>query len=238
MRGPKAFSLLPVLALVVLTSCSKKTQTTATTTTTTTTTASSITTTAASPCPFTTDFVSPSTAPLINVQSPGGAATAVTAQTTVTCASVVTVDQKGAANVAFGGTAACQLTQDQPDAKVAKMTTRDPASVVFRLGEGKVHCTFGSGQPPIDLCGLGSLLATGDLSSAVATCDPEPVFDVQVFEGTFHLIDPAGNEIDMGPGQEYSFNFQPGQESSTTKAEFSTADRVAFRELLQFVKTG
>jgi hypothetical protein len=240
MRPRKAVALLPVLALVVLSSCSKKaTPTTQGATTTTSTTTSSITTTPpASPCPFTADFVSPSTAPLINVQPPGGAATAVTAQTGVTCASVLTVDLRGAANVDFSGTAACQLTQDQPDVKVAKMTTRDPASVVFRLGEGRVHCTFGSGQPPIDLCGIGSLLATGEVSSAVATCDPEPVFDVEVFEGTFRLIDPAGNEIDMGPGQEYSFNFEPGQESSTTEASFSKEDLLAFRELLQFVKGG
>jgi hypothetical protein len=239
MRDRKAVALLPVLALVVLTSCSKKATTTQGATTTTSTTASGITPTApASPCPFTADFVSPSTTPLINVQPPGGAATAVAAQTTVTCASVVTVDQRGAANVDFSGTAACQLTQDQPDVKVAKMTTRDPASVVFRLGEGRVHCTFNSGQPPIDLCGIGSLVATGEVSSAIATCDPEPVFDVLVFEGTFRLIDPAGNEIDMGPGQEYSFNFEPGQESSTTEASFSKEDLLAFRELLQFVKGG
>jgi hypothetical protein len=241
MRPRKAVALLPVMALVVLTSCSKKaTPTTQGATTTTSTTTSSITTTApASPCPFTADFVSPSTAPLINVQPPGGAAAAVTNQMPITCASVITVDQRGAANVVFGSTAACQLTQDNPGVKVAKVTTRDPAGVILRVGEGMVHCTFGGAQPPIDMCDIGTVLPAGtENNSVIATCDAEPVFDVQVFLGFFHIIDPAGNELDMGQGQEFSFDFDTGQGNPLTDAKFDPTDRGTFADLADFVKIG
>src|SRR5215831_1414510 len=64
-------------------------------------------------CQFTTDSVSPRISPLIEIQPPGSkAARTITTAAGLTCGTVLSVAQNGAADSAFGTQARCQLRQE------------------------------------------------------------------------------------------------------------------------------
>ena len=189
----------------------------------------STTATAASPsCRFTRDRVRPAVTPLIQVQAPGEATpAAITQQQNLTCATIVRVSQRGAADSFFGADAACQLTQDNPDAgKIARLTTRDPPNDLFRLVEGRVRCTMAASGTTLTLCDMGTLLMDGATQGRI-TCDPEPVFEVAAFAGTLRVTDPAGHEFDVAPGTQLTFDFEV-KASTVGRAVFTVDDVGAF----------
>jgi hypothetical protein len=182
-----------------------------------------------SSCQFQRDFVTPTLAPLIQVQPPGAVSpTAITQRGHLPCSTVLRVAQLGAADSAFGNTALCQLTQDAPDAgKIARLTTRDPINALFRLGEGRIRCTMTASGIRVELCDLGTLLITGMVTQGRAICDQEPVFGIAAFSGSLQVTDPEGGEFEVPPGQQLTFDFET-RRSTMGPAEFTTEDIQVF----------
>jgi hypothetical protein len=164
------------------------------------------------------------------VQPPSASSpTELTERRQLPCATNVSVNQGGAANIDFGSTAKCQVVQDQPDAgKVARVTTRDPQAALFRIGVGRAVCTITEPGKRVELCGLGTLII-GEAMQMSPTCDPDPVFRVASYAGSVQVIDPNGEEFTLLPDTALVHSFETG-ESRIENANFNPPDEALFAQ--------
>jgi hypothetical protein len=179
-------------------------------------------------CQFAADTVS-AAVPQVLVQAPGSASpAAVTAKRQLGCGAVVQVDKSGAANIAFGGTADCQLLQDAPGQKVATAVSRDPANALLRLVEGTVLCTFPKGGSRVRLCGPGEIQITGTVDQVAATCNMDPTFSVALLRGQATVKDPSGAVHDIGDGDQLGCD--PNNcHAGIAQASFTDRQQAVFR---------
>jgi hypothetical protein len=185
------------------------TSTSATTTTTTTAATSSTgTPSTATPgplCPAANDMIS-GPLPEVDLQAPGSLSRVkVTNGRALPCSSVIRVDGMGAANFTFGTVAACQFQQDL-QAKTATAIAREPDGTLMRVQEGVVYCTTKGGRR-LRLCGSGDIQLNGDVNQVKATCDPDPVFEVEVNMGFADVRDPSGVVSQLGQGLGLGYDF-------------------------------
>ena len=181
-----------------------------------------------SDCPFNDDTAEPAIRPLIQILPPDGSSfTELTGEQRITCLTRLQVDQRGALDVIFGGAARCQLTQDQPEEKVAGIVTRDPSNALFRVLEGRALCTI-MGGTHVELCDRGTLIVT-DPSQMGITCDPDPVFNVLAYAGSVGAIDPNDEEWVIPPGMGIEHSFESGETREVT-ANFNPPDVAVFAQ--------
>jgi hypothetical protein len=137
------------------------------------------------------------------------------------------VNQRGAVDVVFGQVARCQLTQDQPEEKVAGIVTRDPRNALFRVLEGRALCTI-TGGARVELCDRGTLIVTDPAQMGV-TCDPDPVFNVLAYAGSVGAIDPNEENWVIPPGMGIEHSFESGETREVT-ANFNPPDVDVFAQ--------
>lgn len=172
--------------------------------------------------------MNPALSPLIEVQPPGSAAArTITTAVGLKCHTILSVAKKGAADSKFGTEARCQLRQDSHASdRSAKLISRDPVNAFFRLGAGRVVCTFKTSPKRIPLCGMGIVFVTG-FAQAVAECDRDPVFQVAVFAGSVRVLDPRGASFLLRSGRELTFDFRTHR-AILTAVTFSAEDIAVF----------
>jgi hypothetical protein len=156
-------------------------------------------------CPPANDVIS-GPLPDVELRAPGSLAEVkVTSQRALPCGSVIRVLSQGAANFTFGTAVACQFQQDLISKK-ATAIAREPDGTLMRVQEGVVFCTTKGGQR-LKLCGSGDIQLNGDVNQVKATCDPDPVFEVQVNMGDVKVRDPSGVVSELGPGFGLGYNY-------------------------------
>jgi hypothetical protein len=164
-------------------------------------------------CKFRNDSVHAKQAPLVQVQAPKSAPSEVEQDLLVPCSTVVRVNDTGIADVTFAQAATCELTQDPTTpAQQAKLTTRDPLTVLLRLGGGKVACTL-TGTKRITLCGIGTLLADGTTApvQVVARCDEDPTVTISTYAGTLGWYPAHGTAQRVKLGMQLFYDAATGE---------------------------
>jgi hypothetical protein len=228
-------ALLALLASSCHSTKAVNTSTSATATTTTmpasSTSTSTSTTSPPGPfCPAGNDVIS-GPLPLITLQAPGSTSRVkVTNSRALPCSSVIRVDGMGAANFTFGTVAACQFQQDL-QTKTATAIAREPDGTLMRVQEGVVYCTI-KGNRRLKLCGSGDIQLNGDVNQVKATCDPDPVFEVQVNMGFADVRDPSGVVSQLGQGLGLGYNYGT-QTSGVEGTTFATRDLSIFQQQAQ-----
>jgi hypothetical protein len=212
--------------------------TTTTATTTTTGASSTVSTAVTAPpgpvCPPGNDVIVPAVTPDIQLQAPGSPSLVeVTTGRALPCSSVVRVDKKGAVNFTFGTTAACQFLQDV-ETKPAIAVAREPDGTLVRVQEGVVYCTTKGGRR-IKLCGSGDIQLNGDVNQVKATCNPDPVFQVGLNQGSAVVRDLAGGVSDIGAGDSLAYDFGTGS-TGIGPAEFDAQEMAIFQRQAQRLK--
>jgi hypothetical protein len=142
------------------------------------------------------------------------------------CASVIRVDLLGAANFTFGTAAACQFQQDLKTKKATAIAP-EPDGTLMRVQEGVVYCTTKGGRR-LKLCGSGDIQLNGDVNQVKATCDPDPVFEVQVNMGLAQVRDPSGAVSELGQGLGLGYNYGT-QTSGIEGTTFGSRDLAIFQ---------